>query len=310
MILAALLGMAGYFGYVYREEVQAVVQQLEAKVLPCRYPISYSIGSIDKRFGVSTSSYAAALKEAEDIWEKPSGKDLFVHKTAQGDVRVNLVYDYRQETTNKMAAQGVQIKKNMSSYEALKARYDALALTVKAQEAHLTQSIAGYDNRQEAYNADVLKWNRKGGAPPAEYERLQAEDVALEAEAQRVEAEQAKFNEDIDMLNAYGTLLNRLIAQLNLNVEKYNQAGASVGAEFEEGVFESSASMQKIDIYEYSDHNGLVRVLAHELGHALGIEHVADSEAIMYKVNKGESMKLAEDDIAALNVVCTAGIFN
>jgi len=50
-------------------------------------------------------------------------------------------------------------------------------------------------------------------------------------------------------------------------------------------------------------------VLAHEMGHALGLEHVADAQAIMYKINQGKRLSLTEDDIAALNAQCASGFF-
>ena len=117
------------------------------------------------------------------------------------------------------------------------------------------------------------------------------------------------MNADIETLNAIGTSLNKLIAELNLNVERYNQAGASAGGECEEGAYVSEAGSQRIDIYEYSSHTELVRVLAHELGHALGLGHVGDAEAIMYKVNQGKKLTVAQDDITELHAVCASSLF-
>ena len=71
----------------------------------------------------------------------------------------------------------------------------------------------------------------------------------------------------------------------------------------------SEAGSQRIDIYEYSNRTELVRVLAHELGHALGLGHVEDAEAIMYKVNQGKRLILTQDDIAELRAVCSSSFF-
>src|SRR3989344_2326378 len=148
-----------------------------------------------------------------------------------------------------------------------------------------------------------------GGAPPTVYERLEEEKAALAAEARRIKSLESALNADIDMLNAIGTSLNKLIVELNLNVERYNKAGASTGGEFEEGAYVSEAGSQRIDIFEYSNRTELVRVLAHELGHALGLGHVEDAAAIMYKVNQSKRQSLAQDDITELNRVCSSGLF-
>lgn len=47
-----------------------------------------------------------------------------------------------------------------------------------------------------------------------------------------------------------------------------------------------------------------MRVLAHELGHALGLDHVDDKEAIMYQLNQGDNLTLSEADIKALKTKC------
>ena len=308
ILLLIVVGVGGYFAYNHQEELHVVVAQIKAKVLPCRSPITYSLGTVDKQFGISEKSLVTILSESVGIWDKGSDKDLFEYKVTGGDVTVNLVYDQRQQSTDRLKEAGMQIDSSKSSYDELKQKYDSLSQLVESQQAQYQRAVSAYKTSEEAYNAEVASWNARGGAPAKVYEQLQQKKEALKEEVDRLNTQQDQLNGNIKTVNALATALNQLIVQLNLNVKQYNQAGAAQG-EFEEGIYESSAGKQKIDIYEYSSRSTLVRVLAHELGHALGLEHVADPEAIMYKINQGKKLSLVKDDTNALNALCSTGIF-
>ena len=116
-------------------------------------------------------------------------------------------------------------------------------------------------------------------------------------------------NAQIDTLNALATMLNQFIVQLDLNVSQYNRAGASLGS-FEAGYYRIYWGIEEIDIYSYTDRMQLELLLAHEMGHALGIGHLPDPKAVMYEINKGANLKATDTDVSALNKVCSSGIFS
>ena len=306
VVLVTLLGGAGYMMYTHQEQVRGLVDMVGRSLTPCASPLTYSIGSVDTRFGISKNTLAGELKDAEAIWEKASDTDLFEYAENGGNVTVNLVYDERQAATDKLKAAGIQMEKSKAGYDVLRARYDTLSAEVRSEQSEYERRATLYQDNMAAYNAEVERWNRRGGAPEAVYAELQAQKAALEREFTAVKSLESALNADIDILNALATTLNQLIVQLNLKVEQYNRTGATLG-EFEEGLYRRSGGVQSIDVYEYSDRVRLVRVLAHEMGHALGLDHVGESEAIMYKINQSDTLTAAADDIAELDSVCGSG---
>ncbi|MEJ0021235.1 MAG: matrixin family metalloprotease [Candidatus Doudnabacteria bacterium] len=271
---------------------------------PCTAPITYSIGTFDPKFGVTQQKFLDDVNQAVQIWDMPISKDLFQYSAA-GKLKINLVYDYRQEATDKLRALGLTIDDSQSSYNTLKARYDSLSADDKVRKQKLDADTASYEKQRAAYEQQVNYWNSNGGADRQTAAQLNAQRDQLNAQAAQINQEKDQFNAIVDQINALASTLNRIGSALNLNVSQYNTVGQSRGQEFEEGLYKSDSSGNEIDIYEFDNQNQLIRVLAHELGHALGLSHInTNPEAIMYYLNQGKNEKLTAEDISAVKQLC------
>lgn len=302
--IAFIVTAIGLAGFLYRGEFLNLITEFKNQFLPCAEPVAYSIGTFDLRFGISRTAFLAALSKAEAIWEEPSGKNLFAYEP-EGDLKINLIYDFRQEATEKLAALGIVVGTDKASYDALKSKYSAMETAYSLQKSAYDERLAEFQIRADAYEAETAPVKkRNAGVDKATYDRLNTERIWLNSEADALNALQDSLNKKIGEINALGSALNRLVDELNLNVDRFNEIGDERGAEFEEGVYRSDANGQEIDIYQFDTDTRLIRVLAHELGHSLGIGHVEDPKAIMYRLNESLNKELTAADIAELNTIC------
>jgi hypothetical protein len=270
---------------------------------PCSQPIQYSIGSVDPRFNLSVADFTSDVNAATQIWEDGSHKDLFQYNPNSA-FKIYLVYDYRQEATDKLKSLGITIDDSKSSYDTLKQNYDSMIVQYNTQKANLSAESSSYNTKVASYNQTVAYWNAQGGASGQTANELKAEHDSLQVQANKINADQTVLNSLVDNINGVANTLNRLARELNLNVQNYNSVGQSRGQEFEEGVYQSDSSGKEIDIYEFDNQQKLIRVLAHEFGHSLGLSHVLNPEAIMYYLNQSKNEKLTPDDIQELDRVC------
>ncbi len=313
-----ILTIVGVVSYQYWPQISDKFSQVQENYIapllvhaPCSRPISYVLGTFDNRFNISKKYFLNALADAEAIWEKSRGdyvgKNLFTYApedSSLGVLKINLVYDYRQEATAKLASLGIVVENNRTSYDSLRAKFLALKKNYDEAKSNFDSRVEIFNKKNQAYEVEVESWNSKGGAPKDEYDKLEVRRVELNAEAEELKAMQIKINAMAEEINALVVALNRLVDSLNLSVDKYNTTSGARGESFEEGVYMTNGLTKEIDIYEFSNRAKLVRVLAHEFGHALGLDHVKSPKAIMYEKNQSSNSLLTKNDLAELKKKC------
>jgi hypothetical protein len=266
---------------------------------PCTKPIEYSIGTYDKRFGVSESQFKLALIHAASVWNTEAGKTLITLADADSKevMPVSLVYSEVQKATEL----GKNISAEQAEYDAKKAEVNRIRDSFSATKEAYERKTTAYERAVKSYEKDVAYWNERGGAPPDEYAKLKAKADALERDRRALNAEADEVNAFAGKINTAVAELNGIAKKINAKVGTYNK---QAGEDFEQGHYVSDADGERIEIYEMKNVADLERVLTHEFGHALGLGHVENPDSIMYSFNIGEGLELSEEDKAELRSVC------
>jgi predicted Zn-dependent protease len=127
----------------------------------------------------------------------------------------------------------------------------------------------------------------------------------------RLNNEASSLNAQAEKLNQTNTELNQLLEYRNKAAENYNSlvqsynSKYSSGLEFDQAEYRNIGGEKEINVYEFKTREDLRFALAHELGHALGLDHVENSASVMYYMSGGQNkFGLSEEDVAELKNVC------
>jgi uncharacterized protein YlxW (UPF0749 family) len=288
LVIVAVLGGAGF--YVYANYLNS-----------CNQTIVYGIGTVDARFGITEQEFADLAQGVEGVWENPFTKEFFMYDP-NAEFKINLVFDERQQRTVDERNTRTEIQTQEQEYRAQVSTYESELAQYNQENASYDAAVAIYEARLQKYNEQVDYWNKNGGAPQKEYAALQQEKSALQRESRSLESRRLQLNQKAITLNTQASGINAIAKDLNLDVNAYNGTYGTT-REFDQGSYTGSA----INIYQFSAKEDLRLVLAHEFGHALGLNHIEDPNAVMYYLMDKQNIKslhLSDWDIAALKTSC------
>lgn len=268
----------------------------------CEVPFGYRIGDVDSRFGLAPDALQSVLKKAENVWETASGKDLLEYSPGAA-FPIDFVFDERQERTLEAKKLDTRLESLETSQAKLEREYTTLSALYEKKLKEYRQKSAAYQEAVSDFNKKIDYWNERGGAPPDEYEEIKDEEKSLKAIARELE-------EDFRRLNDYAEKSGTLAEKDAALVESYNEEITTfeerygAAREFDQGLYTGD----RITIYQFAEEADLVLALAHEFGHALLIDHIADDPAaLMYPLLEKQNLlapALTQADLAALTKAC------
>lgn len=245
---------------------------------PCDTPLKYSIGTIDPRFNITKEELIEDSKVAANIWNATQDRQLLTYDPTS-EFTINMVYDSRQELTTRINDMDRDLKTQQGDID-------------PKIEEYKSDQLA-FEKKSQALNEDIKYWNSRGGAPEGEYEKLIASQEELKKEL-------ASLNARAQALGQATSNYNVSARKLNQTIDNYQQV---LEYKPEEGLYEQENGKRKISIYIDVDKDDFLHTLAHEFGHALGLDHTENKDSIMY-YQTNSTLTPSSEEVAALKVVC------
>ncbi|MCC5942223.1 MAG: matrixin family metalloprotease [Balneolaceae bacterium] len=275
------------------------------KSAPCTDSLTLSVGEIDNRYSISEEELQEILTDVAALWSKAAGRELVV-VTEDGDIPVHLIYSEDQARST-MERQ-------------LNDRIESMRLELSVLEREYNRAQDQYDDRLDNYNDDaralqsdlsVLKnWvqqiNEQGGFRDSQVRQLEERQQQIDNRTRELDRRRIVLSSEADELNRQLDYLNTRIADKNRAIEEYNRSFSGT-RRFTQGSFEWHGAQRRINVFHFNGLRELKLVLAHETGHALGVDHVENPASVMYHLMGNQNMvniTLTDEDRAALYDVC------
>lgn len=255
---------------------------------PCSDEITYSVGIINPIYNLKEQELKEILKDIGGVWSQTTGKNLFKH-SKDGNITVNIIYDEQQQFLNKEQSASSRIRLEKLSF--------------KTAEDELLRFQKRYEQKKNEYDGLIEKYNRLRKSPA-----LKTTRGKLERKAEEINQTRNELNDLGSRINEKAAVVNRISSRIEQMIADYNKSYSSP-QEFNQGNYQKTIDGEMINIYSYGDLDELRLVLAHEMGHALGLQHVQNSKSVMYYLMQNQqtdSLAFTKEDIIALKSRCGA----
>lgn len=303
LLLLGLMLMAG----LYFVSHEGTSQSSERNPVPCSEPLTYRIGQIDTQFGVTESEVREAMGTAAALWSDAMGQPMAVY-SSDGDVEVNLEYDERQELVDGEMRFRERIESEQQLLNRKQREYDQMRDQFDTKSESYLELAGQTTSKLNDLNTWIEERNAEGGIREEDREFFESRRDRVQEMQRQVMDKRAELDEMASAINSATERLNRRIDDNNRLVDEYNREFSGENR-FTKATYQNrSDGGGVITVNMFLNRKELSLILAHELGHALGLSHVSNPRSVMYSQMGGQELfpviQLSTEDRQAIRDRC------
>ena len=280
------------------------------------------VGFIDKHYEniLTKRKLISILKEIENKLEYQVGKNIFDYH--HNGKPIDILYKTPSQKK-------IELNKNIKKLENKKEIIDKLKKSIDLEQNDIEYKRDKLRKNSNRLNKEVRKLNRYIKTKNKEqHSQTQYNDIKAYVDKKQMEIKKKTniLNKDKKIFNRELKSYNKKISLYNKNIRQYNRLqrkvenisrslkevkGVALGyteitsTTFYENGYKRKKEevknyMKKIEIYSFDSIKELKAILAHEIGHLIGVEHIHSKGALMNPIlqeNQIKNLNLTSEDI-------------